>query len=76
MGIKTLRLDAIYPGKDSAVPAIDYLSDEWSQSLKSAATICASFGVQLDLWGNGWPFGGDWLQTTGMGRRADRSNSC
>ena len=69
VGIKTLRFDAIYRGEDSAVPTIDYLSDHWIDSLKITARLCRAHDVQLDLWGNGWPMGGPWIQPQHAARR-------
>ena len=69
VGIKTLRLDAIYRGEDSAVPTIDYLSDPWIGSLKTTARLCRAHDVQLDLWGNGWPMGGPWIKPQHAARR-------
>ena len=62
VGIKTLRLNAIYKGEDSNLPTIDYLTDDWNQMARQTLEICRTHGVQLDLWGNGWPFGGNWIQ--------------
>jgi hypothetical protein len=70
-GIKTLRLDALYPAKDSKVPNIPFLSEDWIKTLKAALASAASNGVTLDLWGNGWPFGGPWIAPENAARRLE-----
>jgi hypothetical protein len=71
VGIKTLRLDAIYKGEGSSIPTRDYLSDGWNAAANQAAVLCASYGVQLDLWGNGWPLGGNWIEPEHASRRLE-----
>jgi hypothetical protein len=73
-GIKTLRLDAIYPAKDSKVPPIPFLSEEWIAAIKAALGSAGSNGVTLDLWGNGWPYGGPWIAPEHAARRLEWDN--
>ena len=71
VGIKTLRLDAIYSAEGSSVPEIPYLSDDWKRAAKTALDIARDKGVTLDFWGNGWPYGGPQMSPENAARRLE-----
>ncbi|NUN95714.1 MAG: hypothetical protein HUU16_06050 [Candidatus Omnitrophica bacterium] len=73
-GIRTLRMEALYPAKGSDVSPIQFLSEEWNRTAKEAIEIARSHGAVLDLWGNGWPFGGPWIQPEHASRRLEWDN--
>lgn len=70
-GIRTLRLEAIYAAKGSNLPVIPFLSEEWIQAASQALEIASRHGVTMDFWGNGWPFGGGWIQPEHAARRLE-----
>lgn len=73
-GIRTLRLEAIYKGKQSSLPIIQFLTDEWNQRALEALRLGDKHGVEIDLWGNGWPFGGPWIKPEHAARRLEWDN--
>jgi hypothetical protein len=69
-GFGGVEIQAIYAAKDSPLPALPFLSSEWTAMLRYTLEEARRRGMDVDLTlGSGWPFGGPWLDAEHAARR-------